>query len=138
MIVDATDLIVGRMASKVAKRALLGERVDVVNCESAIITGRKETVFKKYSTLSSMGRHSKGPFYPRRSDMFVRRIIRGMLPHKQDKGRDALKRIMCYVGVPDKFNEGKLETFKDTNVSKVPSLYYVNVGDLVKLLGGKK
>lgn len=137
MILDATNLIVGRFATQVAKKALLGEKVDVVNCENAVITGRRETVFEKYRSMSDKGRWSKGPFYPRRSDMFVRRIIRGMLP-KQDKGRQAFSRIMCHVGVPSQFKEQKVETFKNADVSKVPSLYYVNVSEIVKLLGGKR
>ncbi len=137
MIIDARNLIAGRLASHTAKKALLGEKVDIVNCESAVITGRKESVFGKYNTSIKKGRHSKGPFYNRRSDMFLRRIIRGMLPHKQEKGRQAFKRIMCYVGVPDKFKDKKLETFKDADVSKVPSLYYIKISEIVKLLGGK-
>ena len=38
MIIDATELIVGRFATVAAKKALLGERIDIINCEKAIIT----------------------------------------------------------------------------------------------------
>jgi large subunit ribosomal protein L13 len=137
MIIDATNLIAGRLASHAAKKALLGEQVDIVNAGDAVITGRKETVFGKYNKSIKKGRHSKGPFYNRRSDMFLRRLIRGMLPYKQEKGEQAFKRIMCYVNVPEKFQGKKLETLKDADVSKVPSLYYIKISEIVKLLGGK-
>ena len=138
MIIDATNLIVGRMATYAAKKALLGEDVRIVNCDKAVMTGKRESVLEKYKRQSQMGRHSKGPFYRRRSDMFVRRIVRGMLPYKQEKGINALKRVMCYVGVPDELKDKKLETFKDAHVSKVPSLYYTSVNEIVKSLGGKR
>ena len=42
-----------------------------------------------------------GPKFPRRPDAIIRRIIRGMLPYKKDKGVQAFKRINVEVGVPD-------------------------------------
>ena len=44
MIIDAKDMIVGRFATVAAKKALLGEKVDIINCESAIITGNKKNL----------------------------------------------------------------------------------------------
>jgi large subunit ribosomal protein L13 len=32
----------------------------------------------------------QGPFIPTRADSYVKRTIRGMLPYKTSKGRDAL------------------------------------------------
>jgi ribosomal protein L13 len=48
LIVDATQQIVGRLASKVAKASLMGHTIHVVNCEKAIISGKKEVTFSKY------------------------------------------------------------------------------------------
>ena len=39
MIINAENLILGRMTTYAAKKALQGEEVDIVNCEKAIITG---------------------------------------------------------------------------------------------------
>jgi len=41
MIIDATNLIAGRLATFVAKKALLGEEIEIVNSEKAVLTGKK-------------------------------------------------------------------------------------------------
>ncbi len=38
MIIDANNMILGRLASFAAKKALLGEKIDVINCEKAVIS----------------------------------------------------------------------------------------------------
>ena len=42
MIIDATNIILGRLASFAAKHALLGETIEIINCENAVITGNKK------------------------------------------------------------------------------------------------
>ena len=81
-IFDAEQMVVGRLGTKAAKAALLGDRVVIVNAEKAIITGNRRTVidawknkFKKRTSYNPR----KGPFHVRRPDMIVRRMIRGML-----------------------------------------------------------
>ena len=131
MIIDASDMILGRLATYIAKKALLGEKVDIVNCEKAVITGNKQSVFEKYKKRNERGsRPTKGPFIPKMPDRFVRRCIRGMLPYKQEKGINAFKRVMCYIGMPDEFKDKKIEVIQDCNVSKVPSLKYVYVNEI--------
>jgi len=137
MIIDATDLILGRMATFAAKQALLGEEIQVVNCEKAIMSGNKKTILAKYKTKLQMGKPQKGPYIPRRADMFVKRSIRGMLPYKQEKGLVALKRVKCYIDVPEEFKGKKLETIKNANVSKIPNLKYITVSEICKSIGGK-
>jgi large subunit ribosomal protein L13 len=41
-IINAEDTILGRLASYIAKEALKGESFIILNCEKAIISGRKE------------------------------------------------------------------------------------------------
>lgn len=136
-VIDATDLIAGRLATRVAKMALLGEEVVVVNSEKAIITGKKESVFAKYKNLSEKGVPKKGPFLHRMPDKLLRRIIRGMLPYKKPRGKDAFGRIKCYVGLPEKLKDAHLETFKEANISKVPSLKYTYILSISRKLGAK-
>jgi len=139
MIINASDMILGRLASYVAKKALLGEKVDVVNCEKAVLTGNKKSVLADYKRRNERGsRPTKGPFMPKMPDRFVRRCIRGMLPYKQDKGIKAFKRVMCYIGIPDEFEDKKIETLDDFNVSKVPSLRYIYIGEICNLLKERK
>lgn len=137
-VVDANDLILGRLATVVAKRALLGESIDVVNCEKAVITGNRKTILDKYHAKRSRGIPSKGPFFPRRSDMLVRRTIRGMLPYKRPKGRDAFRRVKCHLGLPKEFEGKQIETFEEASISKLTTLKYVKLDNLSKSLGAKQ
>lgn len=138
MIIDATNMIVGRLGSYVAKKALLGETIDVINCDKAVITGTRVNVLAKYKQNHDRGVGPRGPIIPRMPDRFVRRIIRGMLPYHQEKGRAAFERIMCYSGKPAQF-DGKA-VFADVpgaNVAKTKSLLYVPIKDICKFLGAK-
>ena len=135
MIIDAKNLKVGRIATVAAKAALQGEEVVIVNCEQAVITGNKKYVLGKYQRIAEMGNPHWGPYQPRMADRFVRRIIRGMLPYKTPRGRDAFKRIMCYVGNPNKVDA---QTITEADVTQSRTLRYVTVGEICSLLGGKK
>ncbi len=134
MIIDAKDLIIGRIATVAAKQALLGEQVHIVNAEKAIITGEPEEVVAKYMRQRNRGVPLQGPYQPRMPDRFVRRIIRGMLPWKTARGREAFKRVHCYIGVPKEF-EGKAETIEEANRSKIPNKKFTSVGAVCKSLG---
>jgi len=134
MIIDATDLIAGRLASVVAKKALLGEKIDVINSGEAVITGTKEDVLARYKQKRARGDPRKGPFMYKKEDRFLRRLIRGMLPHRQHKGSVAFKRVMCYIGVPDKFKDKKAESIKDAHVSKMQNLKYIKVKEICRLM----
>jgi len=137
MIIDASNLIAGRIATVVAKKALLGETIDIVNSEKAIVTGSKTQVFARFKQKYNMGIPSKGPFIHRAPERLLRRVVRGMLPYKQARGTDAFKRVMCWRGVPEEFQGKKLETIEGANISKISSLKYVTLGDIAKYLGGK-
>ena len=133
-VIDASNLILGRFCSVVAKRALLGEKIDIVNCENAIITGDKVIVYKKYKHKDDMGNPYKGPFLSKMPDRFVRRIVRGMLPYNQYKGKSAFKRVMCYIGIPDELKNQKLTTIERANITKSKTFKYITVGELCKKL----
>ncbi len=47
-VIDAKDLILGRLASLVAKELLNGEEIVIVNAEECAITGSKESILQKY------------------------------------------------------------------------------------------
>ena len=50
-VIDANGLILGRLASIVAQRLLCGEEIDVINAESAVVSGSAETTQSKYQIL---------------------------------------------------------------------------------------
>jgi large subunit ribosomal protein L13 len=137
MIIDATNAVMGRIAAIAAKKALLGETVNIVNCENAIVTGSKQRVLADYKQRLDRGIPLKGPYFPKQSDRIFRRTIRGMLPYKKERGREAFKKIMCHIGLPEKFSSQTLEKIGDANVSKLPNVKYVHLKDIAKHLGGK-
>lgn len=137
MKLDASDLIVGRFATVVAKKALLGETVTIVNCKNAFLSGSKKMVLAKYKRIWRMGIPSKGPYLHRHPDRFVKRIIRGMLPYKQEKGEKAFKRITCHIDVPEDIKDEKFETVEHANIKKLPNLKYIKIEELCKELGAK-
>ncbi len=91
VVVDATNHVVGRLASIVAKWALEGRRVVIVNAEKAVITGGDfNMVLNWYKTrisewLTHYNPEKAGPKIPRKPDRILRRVIRGMLPRKEPR-----------------------------------------------------
>ncbi len=143
-IIDATGLILGRLASYVAKELLLGERIIIVNAEKAVITGRRRYLIDEYKYIkferkSVINPHRFGPKFPRRPDGIIKRTIRGMLPRKQAKGREALKRLRVYIGVPRelKGREHEFITIPDAHVSKLKIPKYITLLELSRELGAK-
>jgi large subunit ribosomal protein L13 len=135
--IDASNLILGRMATVVAKRALSGETIAIVNCEKAVISGKKADIFADYRHRLELGGPHKGPFYPRKADSLVRRTIRGMIPHKQAKGKYALEKITCHIGVPEELAKEKLETIEVASASRLRNAKTVPISDIAIYLGGK-
>jgi len=111
-IIDATGLLLGRAASQIAKRALLGKNIVVVNCEKAVVSGSKKTLLARFKRKSGIGRPFHGPFTPRMPDTMVRRAVRGMVPFHKPRGREAYKRVMCYVGLPEEYQTQEAGTLE--------------------------
>ena len=137
MIIDATNLILGRMATYVAKGLLLGETIDIVNSEKAVITGDKQLILAKYLQKVKRGIPLQGPYFPRTPERIVKRTIRGMLPHKRYKGKEALKRVRCYIGLPKEFEGKNIETINNANIEKVADANHITIKELCNLLSNK-
>ena len=108
-IIDGKNAVLGRLASYVAKQALKGEEIVILNCEQVIVTGNRMNIKKKFEDKRGrVGSSQKGPKHSRTSDKIVKRSIRGMLPdHRKGRGKVAFKKIKCYVGIPKEFQESK-------------------------------
>ncbi|MEM2713923.1 MAG: 50S ribosomal protein L13 [Candidatus Pacearchaeota archaeon] len=141
LVFDAEGCVVGRLAAFVAKQALLGKKIAVVNCEKAIISGKKENILNKYLTLRRKGRGwQKGPYWPSTADKLLRRIIRGMLPWKKARGKEAFKRVHCYKGFPKEL-EGMPSLTSPSDYEKTLKkqfLNFITLGELENLLRGGK
>ncbi|MSR86219.1 50S ribosomal protein L13 [Candidatus Woesearchaeota archaeon] len=137
IVINAEGIILGRLCSYVAKKALLGYTVDVVNVEKAIVTGDKDVVLAKYKRFSRMGGPSFGPFIGRSSRELFKRSLKRMLPHKIARGVQAFARVKAYKGLPLRYKDLKLETLLNSNVSKLPNTKYIKLERVTEFLGGK-
>jgi large subunit ribosomal protein L13 len=99
IIIDANYCIYGRLASYVAELALDGWSIAVVNVEKSIITGNPKNTISKFRKRTEVG-SDQGPFYPKQPDQLFKRSVRGMLPYKKSRGREALDRIRAYIENP--------------------------------------
>jgi large subunit ribosomal protein L13 len=133
-VVNAEGLILGRMASNVAKRLLNGEAVVIVNAEKAVISGKKASKVAEAKEFLSVGAPNRGPFHYRRPDRIVRKTVRGMLPYKQSKGKNAYKRLRVYIGLPEDYKDKPAVTLKTAEATRLrgPRL---TVADLAAELG---
>ncbi|MHA2357918.1 MAG: 50S ribosomal protein L13 [Candidatus Heimdallarchaeaceae archaeon] len=134
---DAENAILGRMCTEVAKYLLEGFAVNIVNCEKAIISGKKKSILSEYRQIQQIHTASnprRGPFHPKRPDRLVRRTVRGMLPWKKSKGRAAYHRLLTYIGIPDEFKKEQLIKPKFADADKL-NCKKITVGDLCKEFG---
>lgn len=105
-IIDANDQILGRFASKISKKLLNGEKIEVINSNGLVITGKPENIIKEYLNRRKRGDPHHGPYYPKDSKNILRRTVRGMLPYKKSKGKEALSRLKIFNNNPEG-KEGK-------------------------------
>lgn len=112
LVVDATDMVLGRMAAKVA--ALLrgkhkptytpnvdtGDHVIIINADKVRITGNKLEGKIKYRHSGYPGGLKEIPFgrlMEKNPAETVRRVIKGMVPHNA-LGRQIIRKLKVYAG----------------------------------------
>lgn len=134
--IDGTDLVLGRLASYIAKKVLAGYKVVVVNSQDMLITGTRRSLILDHQQRRARATHTnprRGPFYPRFPDRILRRTVRGMLPWKKTSGREAFRRLSAYIYVPEDMKDVEFQT---VDVAKGKSLRkYITVGHLAKEIG---
>jgi len=128
MIIDGKNAILGRLASYVAKQALLGKEIAIVNCDEVVVSGKSKSVISEYKEIRKKGGASlQGPFFPKSPERIVKRTIRGMLSYKQGRGRNALKKIRCYNNTPEEYAD-----VKKILAGKEKKIKTIKLGDLSK------
>ncbi len=142
IIVDANNKILGRLASYVAKQLLRGIRVAVVNAEKAVISGDPNTIVTKYvmrRSIKGRPRPERGPKWPKTPDRIVWKAVRGMLPMKKAKGREALRKLRVFIGVPEELQNVKFQElapeYSKENLKPKKKRRYITVYELSKNLG---
>jgi large subunit ribosomal protein L13 len=131
VVVDARDCILGRVASQVAEKAMDGERVAIVNAERAVITGGRDDVMSVYRDRVRVG-SDRGPYYPKRPDGIFKRAVRGMIPYKTTRGREAFENVRVYVENPYDEDATVLE---ETSLDRLSNIKFVSLGEISEQLG---
>ncbi|AKG38016.1 MAG: 50S ribosomal protein L13 [Infirmifilum sp.] len=141
IVIDGSNHIAGRLASVIAKKLLEGKNIVVVNADKIIITGKPESITATYlkrwlEWKTYYNPEKRGPKYHRTPDRLFKRMVRGMLPHDKPKGREALKRLKVYVGVPEEFKEAKMVKVEEA-LFKNPLVPSITLGELYARLSNK-
>ena len=140
--VDATDQILGRMASEVAKRLLEGYRVYIFNAEKAVVSGDPLMVIRSYRIWYQIKVHVNpykwGPHRPKSPITIVKKAVLGMLPRSKQRGREAARRLRVYIGVPEEFKakEKEMVRFAFADASRLGHKF-IRVGEIALRLGWK-
>ncbi len=138
-VIDAERQVLGRIASAAAKKALLGEDVVIVNADKAYVSGSMKAVFAQNLhklTIKNKGNFNKGPYHAKRPDLYVRRAVRGMLPWKRTRGREAYKRVRAYIGVPEVIMKEMALTMPAKSEPPKKLRRKVTVAEICKFIGG--
>jgi large subunit ribosomal protein L13 len=122
-LVDADGVVLGRLASEVAKRLRgkhkpsfsphldTGDHVVVVNAAKVLLTGNKLTQKRAYRHSGYPGGLREIPYaslMSSRPEMAVEKAVKGMLPSNR-LGRAMLKKLKVYAG-PDHPHEAQKPT----------------------------
>ncbi|MCI5820011.1 MAG: 50S ribosomal protein L13 [Acidaminococcus sp.] len=111
-VIDATGLVLGRLASQVASilkgknkptytpHVDTGDNVIVINCDKVVLTGKKlEQKYYRYHTgyIGGLKEVQYKKLMNEKPDFAVYRAVKGMLP-KNSLGAQMLKKLRVYVG----------------------------------------
>ena len=123
-VVDATDMVLGRLASNVANvlrgknkptytpNVDTGDFVIIVNCDKVRLTGKKlEKKFYTYHTgyVGGLKQIQYKKLMEEKPDKAVMLAVKGMLP-KNSMGREQLKMLRVFVGAEHTHEAQKPET----------------------------
>merc|ERR1712168_1496201 len=108
--IDGRGHMLGRLASIVAKLILTGNKVVVVRTEGINMSGnfyRNKLKYLDFLRKRCNVLPKRGPFHFRAPAKIFWRTVRGMTPHKTERGKDALKRLQTFEGVPPPYDKKK-------------------------------
>lgn len=136
--VDASNQVLGRMASIIAKKLLEGYRVYVVNAEKAVVSGDPLMVLEGYRVWYKMRVHVNpykwSPHRPRSPITIVKKAVLGMLPRDKHSGRMAADRLRVYIGVPKELEGRGFTRFEEADASKLGHKF-IRLDELASRLG---
>ncbi|MGQ1889329.1 50S ribosomal protein L13 [Thermophagus sp. OGC60D27] len=131
LVVDATDMVLGRLSSRVAKLLRgknkpnftpnldCGDNVIVINAEKVKLTGKKwsdRVIFSHTGYPGGQRETSPADMYAKDPTQLVYHAVKGMLP-KNKLGRQILKNLYVYVG-PEHKQDAQKPKVIDINTIK--------------------
>lgn len=111
-LIDATDMVLGRLASQVAMilrgknkpeytpHVDCGDHVIIINCDKVVLTGKKlEKKYYRYHSgyIGGLKEIQYKTLMSEKPDFAVYKAVKGMLP-KNSLGADMLTKLRVYVG----------------------------------------
>ncbi|KOB73399.1 Ribosomal protein L13A [Operophtera brumata] len=107
IVIDGRGHLLGRLAAVIAKVLLHGNKVTVVRCEQLNISGnffRNKLKFMSFLRKRCNVNPARGPFHFRAPSKILWKTVRGMIPHKTERGKAALRKLRAYDGCPPPFD----------------------------------
>ena len=111
-VIDATDIVLGRLASHAAQllrgknkptfapHVDTGDFVIIINADKVALTGQKleqKRVYRHSGYPGGLRSQNYAEFLEKRPDRVIEKAVRGMLP-KNSLGREQLKKLKVYAG----------------------------------------
>jgi len=143
IVVDGAGHLLGRLASKLAKELLNGQRVVVVRCEKLNKSGslfRNKLKLHEFLNKTRNCNPRRGHVHYRAPCRILWRCIRGMLPHKTPKGAAALGRLKVFDGIPYPYDHKRRQVVPEALkiVRMKDNRKFCTLGDLSRLGGWTK
>jgi large subunit ribosomal protein L13 len=101
-VIDATDVVLGRLAVAAANLLRGGDFVIVINADKVAISGdklRNKYAYRHSGFPGGLRKRALGDEMQKHADRVVEKAILGMIPHTK-LGRQIQKKLKVYVG-PD-------------------------------------
>jgi len=141
-VVDASGHLLGRLAAIVAKELLNGQKIAIVRTEEINISGslfRNKLKYFEFLRKRTNTNPRRGPYHYRAPSRILWRVIRGMIPHKTDRGAAALERLKVYEGIPAPYDKLKRQVIPGAlrYLRLKPGRAYARLGDLASQVGWK-
>ncbi|MBI5223688.1 50S ribosomal protein L13 [Candidatus Micrarchaeota archaeon] len=133
LVIDGSNVVFGRLATQIAKKLMSGHEVHLINAEHLVIKGNPTQIFERYLVkrgLKNKGTPERSPVWSKVPHLLVKRMISGMLPHENSRGRSALKLLIVYTGNPKSLQKGSMEVPSFDGKSRS-----MTIKDLCKKLG---
>jgi len=140
LIIDGKGHMLGRLAATTAKQLLNGQRIVIVRAEGINISGNFHRSKLKYMSFLRKRCNinpKRGPFHYRAPSRIFWRTVRGMLPHKTARGKNALNKLKAFEGVPPPFDKQQRMVLPSAlkHIALKPRRKFCTVGRLAHEVG---